>query len=57
MKAQENEVNRNIDPETAEGHRIAQRAPRVVSETGKRAFTAPADGLDDEAEGHRIAQR
>ncbi len=48
----ENEVNRNIDTETAEGHRRAV----VVEESdqaGKKSAVRPAEGLDDEAEGHR----
>ena len=47
----ENEVNRNIDTETAEGHRRLL----IVEESddaGKKAAVRPADGLDDEAEGH-----
>ena len=50
----DNEVNRNIDTETAEGHR---RAPFLEDsdDAGKRAAVRPADGLDDEAEGHRRA--
>ena len=48
----DNEVNRNIDTETAEGHR---RTPFLEEsdDAGKRAAVRPADGLDDEAEGHR----
>lgn len=51
MIRRENEVNRNIDTETAEGHRI----PVLLDDSddaGKKAAVRPADGLDDEAEGH-----
>ena len=48
----DNEVNRNIDTETAEGHkRIAFL--EECGDAGKKAAVRPADGLDDEAEGHR----
>jgi hypothetical protein len=48
----DDEVNRNIDTETAEGHR---RTPFLEEsgDAGKKALVRPADGLDDEAEGHR----
>ena len=46
-------VNRNIDTDTAAGHK------KIVSleergDAGKKVALRPADGLDDEAEGHRI---
>lgn len=47
----DNEVNRNIDTETAEGHRV----PLLLDESddaGKTAALRPPQGLDDEAEGH-----
>jgi hypothetical protein len=49
----DDEVNRNIDTETAEGHK---RTPSLEEsgDAGKKAPVRPADGLDDEAEGHRI---
>jgi hypothetical protein len=48
----DDEVNRNIDTETAEGHK---RTPFLEEsgDAGKKALVRPADGLDDEAEGHR----
>lgn len=48
----DNDVNRNIDTETAEGHK---RTPFLEEsgEAGKKVLVRPADGLDDEAEGHR----
>ena len=50
---QDDEVNRNIDTETAEGHiRIASL--EESDEAGKKVMVRPVDGLDDEAEGHRI---
>jgi hypothetical protein len=52
-----NEVNRNIDTETAEGH-VGRRSIEETLEDGKRASVRrPGDGLDDEAEGHRVAPR
>ena len=48
----DNEVNRNIDTETAEGHR--KTLLEESGDAGKKALVRPADGLDDEAEGHRI---
>ena len=47
-------VNRNIDTDTAEGHK---KSPLLEEsgEAGKKAALRPADGLDDEAEGHRIS--
>jgi hypothetical protein len=51
MSTKDNEVNRNIDTETAEGH--ARRSIEETLEDGKRASVRRgADGLDDEAEGH-----
>jgi hypothetical protein len=47
----ENEVNRNIDTETAEGH-IRLRLDAESGDAEKRATARPADGADDEAEGH-----
>lgn len=56
MSAQDNEVNRNIDTETAEGHRVQDRvAFGVAEEDGKRTSIRHSDALDDEAEGHRVA--
>ena len=51
MSTKDNEVNRNIDTETAEGHR-ARIALEETEDAGKRAAIRPSDGLDDEAEGH-----
>jgi hypothetical protein len=53
MSTKDNEVNRNIDTDTAEGHRV--RSIEETLEEGKRASVRSrgADGLDDEAEGHR----
>jgi hypothetical protein len=48
----DDEVNRNIDTETAEGHRKALFLEES-GDAGKKALVRPADGLDDEAEGHR----
>lgn len=48
----DDEVNRNIDTETAEGHRVAPILEES-GDAGKKALVRPADGLDDEAEGHR----
>jgi len=50
----DNQVNRNIDAETAEGH---VKLPRLedVTEDGKRAAAKRAAALDDVAEGHRRA--
>jgi hypothetical protein len=47
----DNEVNRNIDTDTAEGHRLVRL--EEGNDPGKRTTVRPADGLDDEAEGHR----
>jgi hypothetical protein len=53
MSTKDNEVNRNIDTETAEGH-AARRSIEEKLEEGKRAAVrGRGDGLDDEAEGHR----
>jgi hypothetical protein len=53
MSAQNNEVNRTIDTETAEGHRIRVNLEEAT-DAGKRASTVrPSEGFDDEAEGHR----
>jgi hypothetical protein len=53
--SRDNEVNRNIDTETAEGHK---RTPLLEEsgDAGKKAQVRPVDGLDDEAEGHRVAR-
>ncbi len=48
----DNEVNRNIDTETAEGHRRLMMVEES-DQAGKKAAVRPAEGLDDEAEGHR----
>jgi hypothetical protein len=48
------EVNRNIDSETAEGHRVKLLLDES-EQAALRAKVRPADGLDDEAEGHRVA--
>lgn len=57
MIKRENEVNRNIDTETAEGHRVRDKVLLGESEDpGKKASIRRASGpeaLDDEAEGHR----
>lgn len=45
-------VNRNIDTDTAEGHKRLDL--EEGGEPGKKAALRPADGLDDEAEGHRV---
>ena len=47
------EVNRNIDTDTAEGHK---KTPLLEEsgDAGLKANLRPADGLDDEAEGHRV---
>jgi hypothetical protein len=53
----DNEVNRNIDTETAEGH-VRTRLVDDGGDAGKKAAQVrPADGLDDEAEGHRYINR
>ena len=51
MSTKDNEVNRNIDTETAEGHRI-RLSLEETEDAGKRAAIRPSGGLDDEAEGH-----
>jgi len=48
----DNEVNRNIDTETAEGHRLV--VLEESDQAGKKAAVRPAEGLDDEAEGHIV---
>ena len=49
-------VNRNIDTDTAEGHRVRNKVMLgEADDAGKRASVRPSDGLDDEAEGHRVA--
>jgi hypothetical protein len=54
MSTHENEVNRNIDTETAEGHRVKVLGADLADDTGRKSATVrPAEGLDDEAEGHR----
>jgi hypothetical protein len=54
MSTKDNEVNRNIDTDTAEGH-MARRSIEETLEEGKRAAVrGRGDGLDDEAEGHRM---
>ena len=54
MNAQDNEVNRNIDSETAEGHRVRDKVMFGESEDpGKRTANRKSAALDDEAEGHR----
>ncbi len=52
MSTKDNAVNRNIDTDTAEGHR-ARVSFGEAEDAGKRAAVKPSDGLDDEAEGHR----
>lgn len=49
----DNEVNRDIDTETAEGHREKLLILGESEDAGKRAAVRPTEGLDDEAEGHR----
>jgi hypothetical protein len=54
MSAQDNEVNRNIDSETAEGHRVRDKVMLGESEDpGKKVASRKHAALDDEAEGHR----
>ena len=55
MSAKDNEVNRNIDTDTAEGHR-ARLNLEETEDARRQATVRPSDGLDDEAEGHRIRQ-
>jgi hypothetical protein len=52
--SRDDQVNRNIDTDTAEGHRKASWLEES-GDAGKRSAVRPADGLDDEAEGHRVA--
>ena len=47
----DNEVNSNIDTETAEGHKRVAFLEES-GDAGKKAAVRPDDGLDDEAEGH-----
>ncbi len=55
MSTKDNEVNRNIDTDTAEGHRVRDKVMFGEAEdAGKKASIKPSDGLDDEAEGHRV---
>lgn len=56
MSAQNNEVNRNIDSETAEGHRI-RLGLEESEDPGKRVASRKTAELDDETEGHRSARR
>ncbi len=58
MIKRENEVNRNIDTETAEGHRVV-RGKALIGESedpGKKTASvrraSGPDALDDVAEGH-----
>lgn len=53
MSTKDNEVNRNIDTETAEGHRVHLNLEEV-EDARRHASVRPSEGLDDEAEGHRI---
>ena len=55
MSTKDNEVNRNIDTDTAEGHR-AKLNLEETEDARKHATVRPSEGLDDEAEGHRIRQ-
>jgi hypothetical protein len=56
MSTKDNEVNRNIDTETAEGHRVHDKVMFGEAEdAGKTALIRHGDALDDEAEGHRVA--
>ena len=48
-----NQVNRNIDTETAEGHKKVAGLEEITEQDGKRAATRRAADLDDVAEGHR----
>lgn len=49
----DDEVNRDIDTQTAEGH-VRVPVLQESDDAGKRnAIRYPQDGLDDEAEGHR----
>jgi hypothetical protein len=58
MSTKDNEVNRNIDTETAEGHRVRDKVMFGEAEdAGKRASIRHSDALDDEAEGHRTIKR
>ena len=53
MSTKDDEVNRNIDTDTAEGHR-ARTTFGEADDARKNATVRPSDGLDDEAEGHRV---
>jgi hypothetical protein len=53
VSTKDNEVNRTIDGETAEGHRVRQFGE--AEDAGKRTAKRQAS-LDDEAEGHRVRQ-
>jgi hypothetical protein len=52
MSAQNNEVNRNIDSETAEGHRVDRLGLEESEDPGKKMASRKAAELDDETEGH-----
>ncbi len=56
MSTKDNEVNRNIDTETAEGHRIKLGLEESQDAGRKAAIRQSGDALDDEAEGHRVAR-
>lgn len=51
MSTKDNEINRHIDGETAEGH-ARMKLDEAELRTSKRSEKRTAD-LDDEAEGHR----
>ena len=56
MSTRDNEVNRAIDTETAEGHRVHDKVMLgEADDAGKRSLIRHGDALDDEAEGHRVA--
>lgn len=61
MSSGTNEVNRDIDAQTAEGHAAKRRPARGVDvppgETSRRVLLEDAEGLDDPAEGHMRARR
>jgi hypothetical protein len=57
MSTKDNEINRNIDTETAEGHRVHDKVMFGEAQDAgrKAAIRQSGDALDDEADGHRVA--
>lgn len=51
MSTKDNEVNRRIDGETAEGHR---RTSLIGEDAEAKKASKRTANLDDEAEGHRV---